>query len=40
MGGKGAEKWLKDEYVVEVGLEVVGMCRNRVVFDQQNQNQN
>jgi len=33
MGGKGAEKWLKDGDVVEVELEGVGVCRNKVVFE-------
>jgi len=33
MGGpKGKERWLKDGDVVEVELEGVGVCRNRVVF--------
>ncbi|KAF8247892.1 Fumarylacetoacetase-like protein [Wilcoxina mikolae CBS 423.85] len=30
---KGKERWLKDGDVVEVELEGVGVCRNRVVFE-------
>ncbi|KAA8912492.1 Fumarylacetoacetase-like protein [Sphaerosporella brunnea] len=34
MGGKkGQEPWLKDGDVVEVWLENVGVCKNRVVFE-------
>jgi 2-keto-4-pentenoate hydratase/2-oxohepta-3-ene-1,7-dioic acid hydratase in catechol pathway len=30
---KGEERWLKDGDVVEVELENVGVCRNKVVFE-------
>ena len=34
MGGKkGSERWLKDGDVVEVELEGVGVCTNRVVYE-------